>query len=802
MSDIDEELLQAMPHKLIQLRYDDWVSAFMSTNDGKVDGGTYDRLFEGVPAEDDEADMYGPLVAAVNGAQILGDFVLVNTTNTRRGKTSHHCGMYPKGGSPAVSEKLTDWSSIELFVVCKHDDSDSDPYEEGMYSGAPYIDKGKVTLSEIATYGSQAFRSQHLTHHFGVVLLGNSARLGRWDRAGIVFSSKFDYKREPEKLVRFFQYVAHATPEARGHDSTATRILPGSPDYEILQAWRENKIPLAENDYVAKRFAQTIAVKWPWYRLTVTDSKRGKMEFLVGQPIIAQWGTVGRGTRGHIALNVSEPGTPFAFLKDCWRGVDDTFEREGDVLSYLNEKGVSNVPTLVCHGDVEGHRTVSQTLWDTAIGKDEFECCMNTYHHYRFVVQEVGMSLEDFPTGEVLVSVIADAVIAHEQAYNVAKVLHGDISPGNILIVPNSDRGHKRGYQGLLTDWELSRQLEKYHTEPVSGNHTGTWPFKSVRTLSYPGFRTHIQIADELESFLLVMIYCAVSHLRSTCTDANAFNDEFFRRGERLSNTDYSCSWLKQVTLTLGELTTPARELIIFLREPSIPSSDDCAPLSSSNVIPEGAPSIPTSATPRTDPSTTATEATSEEDELHPINFLIADILCCCTARYALLEPTREPSLDSLYWEALREIDPRPPGKPLSQWLLDLRKNRGTKPRDPRAMQLAEERLAREKLAIQKRQEELQPYAEKVESHAGILDFLNKALVTWKWPSQDRVPPDQGDNSSKAPNPEAPPDLPHSPSKSRELEKAVDKRTATTDSDPEAEERPASKRRRIADSSA
>ncbi|KAI9062406.1 hypothetical protein FKP32DRAFT_1686639 [Trametes sanguinea] len=808
MSNINEELIQAMHYKLIELRYDDWVSAFMNTDQGDVEGGTYDRLFDGVPAEDSEADMYGPLVAAVNGAQILGDFVLVNTTNTRKGKTSNHCGMYPKGDSPALTEKLTDWSSIELFVVCKPDDRNSDPYEKGMYSGVPYIDKGKVTLSEIATYGGQAFEAQHLTHHFGVVLLGNSARLGRWDRAGIVFSSKFDYKREPEKLVRFFQYVAHATPEARGHDSTAMRILPGSPDYEILQAWRENKIPFDDNDYVAKRFAQTIAVQWPWYRLTVTDSKRGKMEFLVGQPIIVHWGALGRGTRGHIALHVSEPGKPFVFLKDCWRCVDNTFEREGDVLSYLNEKGVSNVPTLVCHGDVEGHLTVSQTLWDVAIGKEDFDCCMIKHQHYRFVVQEVGMRLQDFPTGEVLVSAIADAIVAHQQAYNVAEVLHGDISAGNILIVPNSDRGLKRGYQGLLTDWELSRRLAQYHSEPAGENQTGTWHFKSARSLSWAGFRTHIQIADELESFLFVMIYCAVIHLRSTCTDAEAFVTELFQHGYQLNYTgDYSCSDFKRWIVTSGRLITsgPVREPIKFLRGPSTPASDGSAALRSSRGATSQlhGTSAPSKPAPSESTSTSLeVQTTPEEEEDHPINKVIAEMLHWFRARYRLLEQEKEPqrTLDHLYRDALWDLEEAEEeaethGKGILKWLKDV----CAKPREARAQAIAQEKFARETLARQKLREKLQPFAQNVESHAGVLELLTKSLAG-KWPSLDRIPAAQGDGSSTTQNPETPPgDQHNSPTKSREPEKAAGKR-AMSDSDHESEEHPVNKRRRIVES--
>ncbi|OSD00262.1 hypothetical protein PYCCODRAFT_1469592 [Trametes coccinea BRFM310] len=770
MPSVDQGLLEVMPCKQIELSYDEWMAAFMTTAEVQADGKAYDGLFDGVPTDTKESDMYEPLVAAVNGAGILGDFVLVNTIGIRTGKMSRHCGMYPKTCSLAVTEKRTVWVAIEAFIVCKPDKSASDPYEVGMYDRAPYTDEGRETLSQIATYASEAFEIQHLTHHFGVVILGSSARLGRWDRAGIVFSSKFDYKKEPAKLARFFWSMAHMTPEARGHDLSATRILPGSADYDILQPWKEGKVPLDENDYVGKRFARTIAAPYAWYRLTVTDRQRGEKDFLIGQPIICHWGVVGRATRAYIALSVSEPGMPLVFLKDCWRIVEDCYEREGDILSYLNEKGVKNVPTVVCHGDVKGHRTVSQTLVERAEDavEPDLDRRMKTHQHYRYVVREVGMPLEEFPTGEVLVSVITDAIIAHEQAYNIAKVLHRDVSTGNILIVPNSDRGIKRGYQGLLTDWELSTRLERYYAERPRTYEMGTWPFMSVRSLSHNGIGSHIQVADELESFLLVMISCAVRHLRSTCDDVDAFIYDYFRFAVpfKLGDTiHHTCSPLKRMSMMFGELKTSTNSPIVFLTGPSDPPSSESSPQSSiepSEVIP------------------------GSDEEPHIINHVFEKILGWFRARYEVLEPESESESESEEEEENPEGGeiPRPRQKSLKAWLRALR---GSK----------EDRRA-ERLARQRHRERRKRQAQKVESHTNMIKLL-AASLTLPWPSQDRkVPSILTGFVPKAHQTETTPDHLHSTSKSQGQEKALDKRPAT-DEHPGSQEHPTNKRPRIAE---
>ncbi len=56
--------------------------------------------------------------------------------------------------------------------------------------------------------------------------------------------------------------------------------------------------------------------------------------------------------------------------------------------------------------------------------------------------------------------VIDPRLTAHFYAYTEARVLHRDISVGNILIDPATRRG-------LLIDWDLSRLVEHLGSGPV-----------------------------------------------------------------------------------------------------------------------------------------------------------------------------------------------------------------------------------------------------------------------------------------------------------------------------------------------
>ncbi|KAF8510660.1 hypothetical protein BU17DRAFT_8491, partial [Hysterangium stoloniferum] len=60
---------------------------------------------------------------------------------------------------------------------------------------------------------------------------------------------------------------------------------------------------------------------------------------------------------------------------------------------------------------------------------------------------EIGRTLTDFRNTKEMVTAVRDAMIAHGDAYDKAKILHRDISSGNILITETGG--------GLLIDWDL-----------------------------------------------------------------------------------------------------------------------------------------------------------------------------------------------------------------------------------------------------------------------------------------------------------------------------------------------------------
>ncbi|KAI9062371.1 hypothetical protein FKP32DRAFT_1686614 [Trametes sanguinea] len=661
------------------LPYDAWMGTFLPHNADHAEDVDYGGLFDEVSISKGEAEMYGSFVDAVNSVDIPDGFSLVSTReeSNSTGQIVIHCGMYRKD-SLAASQRLPDWAFVEVLVLCSLEESATDYYDECTRSAIPSDGKIGSALDHMTTYASRAFEYQHRTHLFCVILLGRNALLGRWDRSGIVSSCKFDYKKEPTKLVRFFMRAARATAEARGHDLTATRVVQGSADHELLVAWKTKE--LAKDDYAGKRFVKTLKDDWPWWRLRVPDGEYGEGEFLVGEPTFTQPGVVGQGTRGYIALCVSDPDMPLVYLKDCWRVVHNRTELEGNILSYLNEKDVANVPTALYHGDVPGQRSISQTFWgrtkvvtraapvqvhaaqapeeamtgstqDPAQNDGVKNCPMKTHQHYRLVVKEVGMPLEEFPCGEVLVTVIIDAINAHEDAYNKAQIMHRDISVGNILMVPYRI-GEKTYYQGLLGDWELSKRLEDMTKEARHPGRTfsqGTWQFMSVNTLKQP--KSHVQIADELESFLHVMIYCAIRYLPHTCKYVGDFLYHYFDDGTRRADAEgeYTCGAHKNFVVSTGRLQTHSFDPIIFLRHPlETPNADETPDPACNDSSKQEHPG------PSSDFSLTTIASKKVSvvppEKRHPINNIFATLLGWFGARYHLLEADADdaaPKMDS-----------------------------------------------------------------------------------------------------------------------------------------------------------
>ncbi|KAI9058412.1 hypothetical protein FKP32DRAFT_1606819 [Trametes sanguinea] len=516
------------------------------------------------------------------------------------------------------------WADQIVSVEFKAHGTANDPYDDRVFGAADaHAETRKQVRGQIIHYAEQVFEYQHRTALIFLIIIGRRFRFSRWDRSGTLVTRSVDYVEHPEVLCEMLWYMSRLSDEGLGMDTTAHRVMPGSEEYtQMIQAkcapvgmpdidHTENELgdlppTNAVFRYVREMFAQSLDETFPWYRLDVPHDG-GVRSFLVGKPVFCAPGMAGRGTKGFVALVVAEPVARFVWLKDAWRTQYQFVAQEGAVLKELNDAGVSNVPNLICHGDIPGQETETPRWWELKNSRATTEiavpptisppgsiasssrtlvnpqpifpastkrsssqmnddkngredCPLRRHKHYRLVVKEVGMKLVNFQDGQQLLQIIYDCVFAHKEAVVKANIMHRDISGGNILILPQAvvddgDGSISMRWTGLLVDWELSKPLkgEAGLSRPRQPERTGTWQFMSAAVLN--NHSKKLEISDELESFFHVTLYYAIRYLRSNCSDVGAFIENYFDT-YTVDNGTYRCGDKKSNTLTTGSLAT------------------------------------------------------------------------------------------------------------------------------------------------------------------------------------------------------------------------------------------------------
>ncbi|KAI0648448.1 hypothetical protein C8Q79DRAFT_575589 [Trametes meyenii] len=532
----------------------------------------------------------------------------------------YHEDDIPKDGRPR-------WEKQRLLVEFKRGATQYDPFHD-METTTVMTDDRKEVYGQIGDYVAHAFACQQRTALFLLLVMGTMARMTRWDHSGVIYTDAIDYVENSATLRDLIWGFTLLPLEKQGFDLTASVISTDTDDYNLMDDValpQETDLPFDEGSpvparatgepapvfaYVREMFAKSLPNDWPRWRLLV-PTPAGPRTFLVGKPVFQAPGPIGRCTRGYVALDPDSKC--FVWLKDTWRpnylGVDP----EGNVLQRLRDLHVRNIPTSVCHGDLDGQDTQSPQFFQptkrtkrqklvhnvtvpstslpfvsegTALcgvqwakdGKvervesayeDGEDIRLRHLRHYRLVVAEVGLPLQDFTCGRELVSVIRDCVRAHsDAATSGAKMLHRDISIGNILIHPTveiqQDGSCRVVRRGMLTDWELAKPLcdDKLKECQRQPERTGTWQFISAFSLDNP--TVPMKIEDDLESFFHVTLYVAVRYLRHNCGGVNFFLTDFFDSYSTKEDGKYYCGSAKRSSMTDGKIVLIGNARLVF----------------------------------------------------------------------------------------------------------------------------------------------------------------------------------------------------------------------------------------------
>ncbi|KAF9226393.1 hypothetical protein BS17DRAFT_777175 [Gyrodon lividus] len=489
----------------------------------------------------EERHMYDPFVATI--ANWIPGFQAVNTNASLATSAVSDFHLKPDVSifrEGFIHNNRPDFSAMEMCIEFKKD-----------RSGAPFVDPPKDTRqatididqgsfepdTKIANEARGQLIAYAVAHHgeqfrhfsFSVIIVKDHARFLRWDVSGVVVSAQFNYQTNPVIMAEFFWRFSRLTDEQRGHDRS---VRPANLQPDLDQRVRDKlgvestDTPLFKYDvpgligqghcygprppYPARslvgRSTRSLTVFYqPIKRdgeqhAEQEDEERIEQEQLVDRNVEQAHQDVHQELKQDGDRDNRWAAERVIYLKDCWRFLSEThdIQPEHEIYESLNHHNTPNIPTLVRGGDVAGHGSTTVAHQLTGAPWLCVKPKLTSFVHYRLALGDVGRPLTSFTCTKQLVRGVLGAMEAHWHAYHVARILHRDVSAGNVIV---TDQG-----KGLLIDWELAKKVGEIGNR--RRNRTGTWQFMSAALLQDVG-KLHT-LVDDLESFLHVLGWATI----------------------------------------------------------------------------------------------------------------------------------------------------------------------------------------------------------------------------------------------------------------------------------------------------
>ncbi|KAF9533761.1 hypothetical protein CPB83DRAFT_407807 [Crepidotus variabilis] len=474
-----------------------------------------------------EKDMYPAMIKVLEKYQLCPGFTFRDTSNngdpnSRKGRKWRPDIIGYKDGDAPSEPSILDFGKLALPIEVKTAKTvrtfrDPGPKVEGdkrrCFPFAPNpagASEDNITLGQLVSVMTEMCVRQHRTHIFMVFLRDPDVRILRADRAGVIVSEAINYRTNSKTLAEFFLRFSQLSDAQRGLDPTVSIVT----EEEAIIARRE----LA--NYKPKLTRPIVAIEVP------TDAGQSRRVLAWGS-LMEPESLTGRATRAYPVWDVV--AKKICFLKDAWRA--EHLVKEADVLKALAEGKVPNIPTIIAGGDLYNPKDPSTTFQKTAtqdyidaiwvaglVGAPGFP--LEQRFHHRILEDFVPGSINECLNARQMMTVIRDALIAHQKAYECG-FLHRDISNNNVLI----SKMEGGGVQGILTDWDMALALQK----DAKGNfvnaetrrqryRTGTWYFMSAKLLQNPAKQHALQ--DDLESFFYLVVYLSLFSYTTSVTRA------------------------------------------------------------------------------------------------------------------------------------------------------------------------------------------------------------------------------------------------------------------------------------------
>ncbi|KAG1803843.1 uncharacterized protein HD556DRAFT_1303841 [Suillus plorans] len=300
------------------------------------------------------------------------------------------------------------------------------------------------------------------------------SRILRWDREGVIITGSFDYNDKPY-LADFFYCYARASPEMHGVNISVT--------------------PASAKDADLARTVLGLPTTTRMFKVAVPEDPdiedSSQLTLIIPQPVARGFPPVGHWTRTCPAFDILNK--KIMMFKDSWRMSIKDVLPEGETCKLLMSHKVHNIARCIAFHNVI-HPIPQQNTQTVKSGSAEWACpnkAVTPHTLHRLALDIVGEKLNDFQSSKQLVQ-----SIPHQDVYENAKILHQDLSVGNIIIY--------RG-QGFLIDCDLAKLLTIQG--PQQTTRTGTWQFMSAHLVKHS--RAIHTVEDDLKSSLYIILWTA-----------------------------------------------------------------------------------------------------------------------------------------------------------------------------------------------------------------------------------------------------------------------------------------------------
>ncbi|OBT55405.1 hypothetical protein VE04_04713 [Pseudogymnoascus sp. 24MN13] len=355
--------------------------------------------------------------------------------------------------SPASDVQIK-WEDVQVIGQFNH--RACMKYQDGLL---------RLCRSAYEVFGSQPTR---LFLH-GFYIRGSLAELWVFDLSGLYCSDVFDIQKD---FVQFISIIR---------------------SYQQLTDQELGKLDITQMDE-GRSYITLDSVEIP---------ALGKL-YLEAQPIASRERLVGTGTTCYRARTPNSDRWDYV-LKFKWRWARD--RPEDDFLNLASEKCVWGAVSLDCYKEIESTSNLRRRSCFNAAGLVDYTEETGDFFQNRIlacvVTSPVGRPLHTFNSLLGLLEMFGDAIKCHRSLYHDAKVLHQDISPGNIIILDGQDEQKPKG---ILIDLDSAIELaELLETER---GITGTRPFIAIGVLK----KELHSYRHDLESFLYFFLWTIITN--------------------------------------------------------------------------------------------------------------------------------------------------------------------------------------------------------------------------------------------------------------------------------------------------